>query len=734
MNCIISFNRKTNTILKNKCVLLFILIFHFSLAIQAQFKCSFREKSYERKFNSITKLISSNNYKIYFEGVSQFKNFERQIIQSKKNENIVDFYRNSASFFLRDYNFDKTHYYIKNGLHYAKKGNDYVAMGKLYETLGVAYSLNLDTKKSDQMIFLSEKYLTKYASIEDQKDLNYNLNRINYRKKDWNKVLKYGLRHDSILKITNEISSPIVLASISEAYLYFNNLKNAFSYLTKIEKLPFSKRNQSFVKKAYYNAYGKYLYKIGQYKGSSIMFHKSINSNTKDESELSKKMIKSLIKEQKMQLLTFEFDKIKNENIRARQNLANKNLLIILSFLIIITMLVIITMQRQNSKFKSKTNRILENTNSELEKALEVKNNFLNIISHEFRTPLNATMNALYLIKTKEKLNTNFEIIEKSITNLHKLTSQIFEYHFLNQKNFKILIEDKIQINKFIHNIIAEFNVIYRNKNKVEINVDDAISKVLYFDSEKLSMLLNIIIDNAFKFTKEGLIIIDLKLIHSNAESQKIDFMITDTGIGFSEDKNNKIRNLFEQGSDKTHLEYGGSGIGLALADKIANLYHSQLNVKSVLGQGTTVSFELDLKRSSNNEDIDSSKSIEKKSKEQVKILLVDDNQINILLTKKILKSNGYSCLIAYNGEEAVDIVSKNDISIIFMDIMMPIMDGFQASTIISELKKEIPIIALTAISEEINKEKFTNSKIKKVLNKPLNVNELLKTIHQYSI
>jgi CheY-like chemotaxis protein len=177
---------------------------------------------------------------------------------------------------------------------------------------------------------------------------------------------------------------------------------------------------------------------------------------------------------------------------------------------------------------------------------------------------------------------------------------------------------------------------------------------------------------------------------------------------------------------------YGGTGIGLALADKIVKLYDSHIDIQSELGKGTSVSFCLNFKKDMLNvvEEVLISEPIKDRSK--IKILVVEDNKINMLLVTQILKNNGFLFKTAFNGQEAVECVEKEDFSIIIMDIMMPIMDGFEASLIISELKKEIPIVALTAISEDINKEKFENSNIKQVLNKPLNVDELLFVIDKY--
>jgi signal transduction histidine kinase/CheY-like chemotaxis protein len=716
-----------------KKIILVSLFCFSSLNAFSQYKSVFRQKEFEKKFDDIVKLYKSNKYIDRFNVISQLKSFETDVLKSKNSKLIVDFYYNSASFLVFFSNFNLTNYYAKKGLYYSKKSKDYYFVGKFYEIIGVSFDLIGEESKSFEMILLSEKYLTKYAPLKDRLDLYYNLNQSYYRKKDWPKVLKYGFLHISNSEIFKEKKSITMPLFIAEAYINNNDLAKAYEYLKTIDINTIPK-NQSYLSKCrnYYHIYGNYYMKIGDYKNASKMF---LKAREFAEKERKKDLINSIEKarsEKKIQQISHELDKIKNENFHVLQNNLYKNSIIILGIVLIISLLIIIKIQKSRSAFKSNANAQLQLKNTELRNALEIKSKFLNTISHEFRTPLNAIMGTLSLLHEDENNSNKLKIIENSTNYLNNLINQFFEYNFISKNGLKLVVEEKIILEVFINNLIASFESLYLNKNRTSVSIDEKIHQNILFDSTRLTMVLNIILDNAFKFTDNGLIDVNLKLVESNEEFQKISFLINDTGIGISEEKIDNVYDLFSYGSDEINLLYGGTGIGLALADKIVKLYDSHIDIQSELGKGTSVSFCLNFKKDMLNVVEEALISEPIKDRSKIKVLVVEDNKINMLLVTQILKNNGFLFKTAFNGQEAVEYVEKEDFSIIIMDIMMPIMDGFEASLIISELKKEIPIVALTTISEDINKEKFENSNIKQVLNKPLNVDELLFVIDKH--
>ena len=245
---------------------------------------------------------------------------------------------------------------------------------------------------------------------------------------------------------------------------------------------------------------------------------------------------------------------------------------------------------------------------------------------------------------------------------------------------------------------------------------------------QKLYQVLFSLIDNAFKFSKDGSVTVEAKQLRENEDTIEIQFIIKDTGIGIEENIKEKIYDLFFQGSDKINYEYGGSGLGLTLVKKTLALFNKTIFIDSEPNKGTTISFSLDFEKYYEDPTtIQVPKEILDPS--SVKILLVEDNKTNQLITQKIITRKRYTCDVANDGLEACKMVELNNYDLILMDIMMPIMDGFEASDHISKLKSSIPIVALTAISEEVNKELFSASRIRKVLSKPVDVEELYETI-----
>jgi signal transduction histidine kinase len=695
-----------------------------------QYKNIFSQQKYDKELRSTLKLGKSIDYKEQYVFFSELNKLESQILKTNNPYSIVDFYFKCTDFLL-DTNINKSFYYANRGLFYSTKFKNFYFVGKFYEALGVFYSLNNEEDKSYKMILLSEKYLLRYAPLLERKDLYYNLCLTFYYKKDWSKVLKYGLLYETFFNFSKKDKSPIIMLSITEAFLYKNDLKNAYKYLKniKINAIPIDDSYKR-KKELYFYVYAKYLTKVGDFKNATKMLLKARYYAEIQNIENEKKSIKRNRNEITLQKISYKYDKIKNENLYEKQRSHYKNLIIILGTILIISLIIIIQILREKAKFKSITNSKLLKINKELEESIGVKSKFLNTVLHEFRTPLNAIKGTIYLLGNTD--SEKIKIIENATNYLNNLTTQIFEYNFTNVNGLNLINNEQINLHLFIKNLVESFNSIYLNKNKVIINIDPLICKNVLFDGNKLMTIFNVFVDNAFKFTNNGIINIDLKLLELNQDCQKINVKISDNGIGISKEKIATVYDMFSQGSDEINLKYGGIGIGLALAEKIVKLYGSQIIIESELGSGTSVSFNLNFKNDilKDSAIVMNLKSVDVKNK--IKVLVVEDNRINMLLITKILKNNGISYVTAWNGQEAVDFVKKEVFSIILMDIMMPIMDGFEAAFIISQLRKETPIVAVTAISEEINKEKFANSSFKKVINKPLNVDELIHVLDEY--
>ena len=225
-------------------------------------------------------------------------------------------------------------------------------------------------------------------------------------------------------------------------------------------------------------------------------------------------------------------------------------------------------------------------------------------------------------------------------------------------------------------------------------------------DPLRLRQILLNLLSNAVKFTKEGTITIFIKVLDEDAEKIKIEFSLSDTGIGIPANKLKNIFNSFEQASQETSRSYGGSGLGLAIAKQLVETQGGNISVTSKIGKGSTFVFTLSfmkvntiaIKQTEEEQKLIQDETATKSFTKIIKVLVAEDVALNQLLIKIILMDFGFDFDIATNGKIAIELLQKNKYNIILMDLQMPEMDGFETTNYIrNKMKSTIPIIALTA-------------------------------------
>ena len=248
---------------------------------------------------------------------------------------------------------------------------------------------------------------------------------------------------------------------------------------------------------------------------------------------------------------------------------------------------------------------------------------------------------------------------------------------------------------------------------------------------------------NAIKFTTVGNIELRIELLDNSEDNfQKIRFSVTDTGIGIKQSSQKKIFDAFSQEDNSTTRKYGGTGLGLSISNKLLSLMNSQLQVNSVLQKGSTFYFDLQLNTEYSNDEneenaIEKLFIPEKINTNKTEILLVDDNKINVLLAKTIIQKSRPNAIIkeCYNGIEALDYCKTNHPSIIFMDVQMPLMNGFEATKEIRKIEgfEKIPIIAFTAGTILGEKEKCLNNGMNDYIPKPVTQNSIIDALNNWT-
>ncbi len=398
------------------------------------------------------------------------------------------------------------------------------------------------------------------------------------------------------------------------------------------------------------------------------------------------------------------------------------------AFLIIISLLAV-SLYR-NNQIKFKTNDLLKTKNNELQaardaavSAMESKTNFLSTVSHELRTPLYAVTGLTHLLleeNPSKNQKEHLKALKFSGDYLLNFINDILQINKIDADKLKTLNIDfnlKKTIKEVIDSLQQSANV---NKTQIILEYDENIPSNLMSDPIKLSQIFMNLVGNALKFTKDGEVKVVVKLIKQVEDHVNIYCEVSDNGIGISQEKQSSIFEDFEQGSIQINREYGGTGLGLAIVKSLLGLFDSKIQLESELGKGSIFFFELNLKSKDGVvDDIPFEITDKEYDFKGLHLMIVEDNKINQVITKKMLTKKEITSDIASNGMEAVELASNNKYDAILMDIHMPGISGEEATIRIRKFDNKTPIIALTAISLDDSLESFYAAGCNDVVTKP---------------
>jgi PAS domain S-box-containing protein len=370
----------------------------------------------------------------------------------------------------------------------------------------------------------------------------------------------------------------------------------------------------------------------------------------------------------------------------------------------------------------------------ELIKAKLAKEQFLANMSHEIRTPINGIagmVNLLDDIPSTEEQKKYLSAIKTSSENLQVIINDILDLSAIETGNIRF---ERIgfSLKNLMNNLINSFNYAAKQKGiSITLNFDPYIDQVLIGDPVRLNQVLSNLIGNAVKFTKQGYVKVYALKINDSAHIGKFQFIVDDSGIGIAEEKIHKVFDNFEQGDLSINRKYGGTGLGLAIVKQLVQAQKGSVRLESKPGKGTkfTVDIQLEI---GNKADLDELKTkVDEPAEEgakkidlsKYKLLLVEDNEVNILYTRKILQNWNCTPDEAKNGLIALEKLKENTYDLILMDVRMPVMDGFEASKFIrsnfESPKSQVPIIALTANAIKGDDEKCIQAGMNDYISKP---------------
>lgn len=370
------------------------------------------------------------------------------------------------------------------------------------------------------------------------------------------------------------------------------------------------------------------------------------------------------------------------------------------------------------------------------EQALRIKSEFLSAMSHEIRTPMNAVIGLThYLLEDQPKSNQikNLNTLKFSAENLLVIINDILDFSKL-EANRVGLYYQWVQVRLLCEQIINSAMPLIGDKPvKLKFSVKGDVPLSIMCDITRMSQILTNLINNAIKFTSEGFVTLRVSTISKSENRVTILFEVLDTGIGIPKEKLSEIFESFTQVSSSTTREYGGTGLGLAISSKLLEIQGTKLKVESEIGLGSVFYFEQNFEYKEEDTATIIPKVINSEfSLKGVKVLLVEDNEVNVMVAKRFLTKWGILLDYATNGEEALIKATEGNYDLILMDLQMPLMDGYEATSAIRSLGIKTPVIALTASALIDKNEKLKSNGFDDAVTKPFDPKELFDKISKH--
>jgi signal transduction histidine kinase len=633
--------------------------------------------------------------------------------------------------------------FYEKALRFTRRINNDTLNNWIYNNLGSAYYFNnIDVDKGidfykkalyfakklndeKQIIHIKLNMASAYLAIDNDVKANYILKEIK-EKVNQNKSEEIKLSYYLLLGIKNTQQENKVEAEnnylkaleIAKKAGYESNLLNLYENLAKHYK--------TFGEKAIEESY--------KVKHDSL--YEVLYSEEKMNS-LEKQALDIELDEYKIQL-----EKIEQESEKNSEIVETSKLVLILFMLIVISLLLLLLTLYKSIKSREKLNLELKHTNDELklakekaEEASQMKTQFVSTITHELRTPLYGVIGItnILLDEHKELANSpHLNSLKFSAKYLLSLVNDILQISKIEEK--KVILENLIfNLNDEIESIISSIGFIAeRNNNKLIIEIDTSIPEFLIGDKLRLSQIIMNLLSNSLKFTKNGEVSIIADLDRVEDTMYYITFKVIDNGVGIAKEHQQVIFDKFVQ-IERKEEDYQGTGLGLPIVTSLIKLFKSEIHLESEENVGTTFSFTIGfIHDEEKSREIINEIEVDLSSHQEFTILVIEDNKINQLVTKKIIQNSNLTCTIVDDGYAALVALEREHFDLILMDINMPLINGFDTTRKIREKGFTMPIVALTAFDkQEVSEEVFACG-MNDILIKPFEPTKLYQIISNH--
>ena len=387
--------------------------------------------------------------------------------------------------------------------------------------------------------------------------------------------------------------------------------------------------------------------------------------------------------------------------------------------------------------------RLIIESRKEAEAATIAKSNFLANMSHEIRTPMNAIIGMSDIVLRDAKLTkenrSQIEDIRSAGTGLLSIINDILDISKIEAGKME-LIEDSYMLGQLIYDVSNIIDIrLGESATRLVINVDDTLPEKLIGDAGKVRQILLNILGNAVKFTHSGTIEFSITW-NKKDEAAVLNFKVKDSGIGIKKEDLESIFGSFTQVDTHRNREVEGTGLGLAISKNMAMLMGGDITVESEYGHGSTFNIIIEQKLEEyvaigkdNAKALEDRQYLKKSDKSEHtvneypgrRVLIVDDNRVNLVVAKGMMKPHKFDIDTALSGKEAMEMIKNNDYDIVFMDHMMPELDGVETTKLIRQMEdgkyKDLVIIALTANVLDEAKDLFEAAGMQDFLAKPIN-------------